>query len=736
LESRHPSHDTGVLRRLVPFLAVLAHAGESLVIEAPGSSTQLGAGGVVTVAGQGFVARYGDRMLTGEALRWDQRGDSLWASGSVVFVMPAVRLHAARLGLRPAARTGDAWEVEAWIEKDTVHLRVQAERVELRPDRLTFRGVTADFGHGGTLALHCPTLNIYLREVQRLDKGANQIDRYIEGIEAIRPTVWAAGVPVLWLPYLYRDYILDYPWSTIEVGQKDRLGAYLRYQVGSNLPELAGWRTRLEARADRFTRTGNGFGLAAYWKHRTYGRGGASVYRMYHERVVDPIDKKEIGGEREVDVWDAEHYLSGTGWATAARYSVLPGADPSSTLPDGRSPDERFRADYLREDLAEKPFARRGVSAAWISPWVAFTADAERRANPDLDETERLLGAEIAIPRLTLAGPLAVRGEVRAERLRQETQDTEANRVAWDGGLAAVQWLGGFAWDASTGLRGVAWSDGRIAGSDVAGSQSTTVPYAEGGLRMRLVSEQDEGSRAALSPRLGLELLGPEHGEGNPGYDFRDRVDDPESDRRYLVTGLDGDLLVGVASFGAEVRARWGLRRDDREAIDLDGEQRRSASALADITFRVRGSPHPDVTTVADGVWDARLARWTDFDVRGRWRLAEPLELLYNGVYVPPSTSADGRWVHRTGGSLYLSRYRVDSWIEVRPGTDGAPGGRSIDLWHLGMARRMVDGVANLSYDNVVDPEQEGVDHRISFGFVIGGGDKEAQASPRRAFGF
>jgi hypothetical protein len=332
-----------VLRRCVPLLLAIAavQAGEALIIEAPGANTQLGEGGVVTVAGQGFVARRGDWLLSGEALRWDQHNDSLYASGSVVFVTPLVRLHAQSLGMRPEARTGDAWGVEAWIDKGDRHLRITAERVELRSDRLTFHEVTGDFGHGGTLRLSCPRLNVYIRERQRLDKGADQVDRYIDGIAAVRPTVSLAGVPVLWFPYLYRDYVLDYPWSTVEVGQTDRLGSFLRYQVGTNLPELGGWHTRIQGRADRYTRAGNGFGAELIWRHDDWGRGNASVYRMYRERVADPADQSQQGGERDVNSWDAAHYLAGRGWATAARYSVTPDADPSQTCLLYTSPSPR-----------------------------------------------------------------------------------------------------------------------------------------------------------------------------------------------------------------------------------------------------------------------------------------------------------------------------------------------------------------------------------------------------------
>ncbi len=726
-----------MLLRCAPLLLALAsvQAGESLVIEAPGANTQLGEGGIITIAGQGFVARRGDWLLTGEALRWDQHNDSLFATGGVVFVMPSVRLHADKLGMRTEARTGDAWGVEAWIEKDKRRLRITAARVELRPDRLTFHDVVGDFGHGGTMSLHCPRLHVYIREEQRMDKGANQIDRYVEGIAAVRPTVEMAGVPVLWFPYLYRDYVLDYPWSTVEVGQTNRLGAFLRYQVGSNLPEFTGWHTRIQGRADRYTRAGNGFGAELIWKNETYGRGNASIYRMYRERVADPADQSQQGGERDVNSWDAAHYVAGRGWAAAGRYTVLPDADESATLPDGRSPDERFRADYQKRALEEQPFARRGLNGAWVTPFLAFMADIERRPNNQIDETERLLGADITLPRLGLVGPWAVDGRIRAERLSQEAQDTEATRVSWESRMEMVKWVGGVGFDVSAGGRGVVYSDGRISGVNELGSESITIPVGEAGIRVRLLAT-GETTSGMLTPRLGVEVLGTARGSGNPGYDFGDGVDTPDSDRHYFLTGLDGELHVGSVSCSAEVVARWGIRQVDQEAVEVDGSVRSSASSLADLTFRARGSPHRDVDTVADGVWDARLARWSSFDARGRWRVAERVELLYNGAYVPPTISTGDTWLHRAGGALYLNRYRLDTWGEVRPGSEARSGGRNLDTWHLGVARRMIDGIAAVSYENAFDPTQGSVDNRISATFVFGGDEKDVRDPVLKSYGF
>lgn len=728
-----PSHHAGVLRRLVPLLsaAAILAAEDGLVIEAPGAATSLEGGGVVTVAGQGFVARRGDWLLSGDALRWDQRGDSLWASGGLVLVLPGVRIHAARLGMRPGARTGEAWEVRAWVERGRLRLRLEAERVELLPDRLIFRGVVADAGHGGLMSLSCPRITIHLREHEAPERGAQAIARYVEGIEAVSPTLRAAGIPVLWLPYLYRDYLVDYPWSTLEAGSSDRLGLFARYRLGSDLPAMAGWRTRLVGRADRHLRAGNGFGLLGTWRHDGLGRGSALVHRMVRERVADPADQGREGGTRDVTAWDAEHYAAGGGWAAAARWTRLPDADPSQTLPAGRPPDERFRADHLREELEQRPFARQGASGAWVTRWLSFAAEGEARPNRDLVEGERMYAAEASLPRLGLVGPLALAGSLRGERLRQERLGNEAVRSAWTGRLAAVRWLGGLGFDAAGGVRGVGWSDVRLSGSEIPGTRTTGVGHAEAGVRLRFAASGEAWS-ATVVPRLGVEGLSPARGRGNPGFDFGDGVDRPDADRRYAVTGIDGEWRGGTALFTAEAWARWGLRPRDRAAVDVDGVERTSA-ALADIAFTARGSPHPDVEAVADGAWDGRLGRWTAFDARARWRILDRLDLLYGGAYVPPTTATAAAWLHRTGASLHLSRYRLDGWGELRP---GGAAGRTVDLWHAGLARRMVDGVLTASVEGSRDPDSGREDLRVAVAVEFGGRDDAGRGAVLRAFGF
>lgn len=714
-----------------------------MTIQAPGASLGLAAGGVV-VAGKGFVARQGDRLVSGEALRWDQANDALWASGSVVLVMPGVRIHAERLGMRMQARTGDAWNVTAWVERGDRHMRIRADSVVLRPDRLTFHGVQADLGNGGNLELRCATVHVYLRDQLRLDKGQDQIDRYVEGVAAIAPTMYLAGVPVLWVPYLYRDYLLDYPWTTFEAGDDRRLGTYARFRIGSNLPEAAGWRTRLEARVDRHTRAGNAYGLVGYWRNRDLGHGSATWYQMPRERVADPADEAAQGGIRDARVSDVEHYVSGRAWAAAARWTTLPDADPSSTLPANRPPDERFRQDHLAADLDSKPFARRGAEAAWTTPWAGFMVDTARRANDRLAETSRILAAGAVLDRIAVAGPVGLAGNGAIERLERSAWDAQsavrtpssATRSTWDGRLAAAHWQGGVGVDAALGWRGVAWTGGRIGGQDIAGSPSLSLPYADAGIRVRLVTDLG-GVHIVVVPRLGIEALGDAEGGGNPGFDFGDALDHPESDRRYLVTGLDGELSEGSRLFHAAVRLRWALRDEDRIATGDDGTRRASSGRLADVTFTTEGHPHPDVDLRSDGSWDHRLARWTTYDASAEWRILDgPFALHYEASYIPPTATTPASWLHRPGTSLMLSRYRLNGWIDIRPGGDGQPGGRDIDRWHAGLARRMVDGIMTLSYEESWDRSTDAADHRVALGFAFGGGDLESSPPLERAFGF
>lgn len=726
-------------------LAAGAAAGEALRLEAPGASTQLGAGGVITVAGSGFAARRGDWLVSGDSVRWDQANNLFWASGGIVFVLPeaGIRLHADRIGLHPDPvpnqRTGDAWEVEAWLNRNGRQMRIRAARVELHEDRLTFHDVEADLGNGAAVVLHCPLLHAYLREKDRTDKDKVQPARYLEGVAAVRPWVSVAGVPTVWLPYLYRDFVIDYPWSTFEAGSEKRLGTWARYRVGGNLKDMDGWRTRVVGRVDRYSRAGNGYGLEGFWRNQTWGRGSVTWYRMPKERVMDPVDGSWSGEQRNSNALDLEHYVSGRGWAAAARWTEVPPADPAKTLPDQRPTGDRFRSDFLHEDLVSKPFARRGLATAWTTPFGGITVDTEHRPVGEVAGTERLAGVDAELNRTSLLGPLAFTGDAQVARLERETWDpvalsltpSAATRTTWDGKVAASEWIGGLGLDGSAGMRGVAWGNGSIAGSAVEGNPSTAVPYLDAGMRLRMVANWGDITHA-LTPRLGVEMLAAARGSGNPGYDFGDALDNPDQDRRYLVTGIETTLSGGsVRSFTGSLVGRWGLRASDTWETEVDGTLHHSSGRLVEVTATASGKPHADVDASVNADWDFRLGRWTALDANVAWRvLGGPLSARYQGTYIPPTATTDSTYQNQPGLSLQLARYRVNGYIDLRR-NEGPP----IDLWHIGLVRRGVDGLLTLSYEVAHDQPDGSTDHRVALGFAIGGDGDEEKSGLHHAIG-
>ena len=721
------------------------------------AETHLDADGV-KIANGGFVARMSvdySTLLSGEAVRFDQTKDSLWATGSIVLVRPGIRLHADRIGLHPEKLgqvdqavmrgtpatvgsgevLGDAWKVEAWFENGKHHIHVRAEHLEIHSDRMTFHDVVADFGHGGSLSFNCPKLNVFLRDKARTDKSDDQVARYVEGVAAIRPSIRVSGVPVLWLPYIYRDYLLDYPWSTIEAGHRKRLGTWVRYRVGSNLPDMAGWRTRIEGRLDRYSRAGNGYGLNGYWKHAEYGRGSTSFYRMENENVVDAKDETVRVGQRWGGASDTEHYVSGTSWAIAARYTNLPNADPSLTLPRNRPPDERFRTDFMHDELAEKPFAKQGVVGTWVSKWMSLTADTERRPNDRLNEAERWVGIEATVPKVNVAGPIALEAHAWFEELNFLLQQTSAERTTWDTALSATEWFGGLEADARIGFRGVRWDNGRIAAVEIQSHHQQFLPFMDAGTTVRMTATVGEVS-FLLSPRVGVQALGTLKGNGNPGFNFLDGRDNLDQNRRYLTSGTDFSVSGGGRSLTVSSTARWALRHEDRETTDVDGTYRMGSSSLADITYSARGIPNPGIVLDSVGTWDARLARWTAFDSRARWSATDRIELLYNGIYVPRTATAEHRWLHRAGTEVKLSRYNLEGWVELRPDLEGTPKGTSISLWHVGFSRRMIDGIMNMGFERATLPSTGELDHRFSLQFSIGGDEHDEKHTINPVFGF
>ncbi|GDY11167.1 hypothetical protein LBMAG53_00440 [Planctomycetota bacterium] len=697
---------------------------------------------------RGLVARFGQRLIMADAARIARGAENavaLWVSGRVLYVQPGIRIEADRLGLRSfglVPTAGEAWQVDARFSAAGGRtVRATAAHARFEADRITLSQVHLDFGHGGLVGLDAPTVVIHLRDPKDTERIGvpwrpvkdDPLHQRLNGIEAYSATTTVAGLPVLWLPWLYRDFRYDWPWTRYELGSSRRQGWFARMWLGSDLPEIFGWRPRIELRGDQHTASGSAFGAYLRWVNPALGRGEATWYEMPREHVLGGSGGKDGLATRRARVVDVEQRLRlpgigvegsdlGAG-ALAARWTALPNADPTQPGDDGagRPPDERFRADYLRRDLDQRPLARRSLAAAWGLPWIEAAADTQRNPNDFSTGTERWWGGEIAIPR-TAVGPLYLDGHGWAEALRRPTVDTQATRIAAEAALGFVHWFDGLGLDARGGVRSLSYFNGQIAAQSQRHAEERHLGFLDAGARLRLENTYvtDDGRPPvvhALTPRVGFELDGDGIGLTLPTYGFGDARDVLTEDQRWLVTGLGTTVARSWTAFRADVTARWGWRSRERTYFDDDGQQQRSRTPLADVTLSAEGRPWSDAGLGCQGVWDARPGRWRTLDVWSWWAAHERLTLNYGASLLGrlPNSGADRRWEHRPGATFKAERYRFSAGTTLRPG------GRPVDSWRIGLVRTMVDGDLLLSTEYLYGPGGGLVDRRFGIRFTLGG---------------
>ncbi|MFM2091848.1 MAG: hypothetical protein RLZZ127_2337, partial [Planctomycetota bacterium] len=571
---------------------------EPFAIEAP--SPTLDPDGAM-VARQGFVLRLGERLLVGDALRWHQARDEVFAQGRILYTEPGLRLTADRIGLRPAARTGDAWDVEAVFEipgrpgplaQEPRRLRLRAAQVALGEDRLVFTDVEADSGHGGALGFRAPRITAHLRRDPAADRAG--AGRWLEGIAIDGPAATVGGVPVLWLPWLYRDFVIDYPWNRFEAGRTNRQGFFFRWWLGTALPPLAGWRTFVGGRVDANSRNGEGVGAFARWRHADLGRGDVSWLRYPQEQVRSPADDRTTIDTRRQEVVDARHRVGGGlgaagAWGAAAQWLQVPEREERVPGVPEEQPGLRFRSDYLADDVRSRPYGRRSLGAAAATPLLTVGADLQRRVADDDPSSERWAAMRLGLVPVRIAGPVHAVGDAEVADLRRRLDDDRAVRTRWAGGLAAGDWIGlsGLGWDAAAGLRGLRYDDGRLAGAEVE-DEGRGVPVASAGLSWRSVGE--DGRRTlVLTPRIGVDLSGEGIGDGLEPWRF-DSDDGADEDRRWLVTGISGRLSDRTSGlrFRAGIEARWAMREWDRR---YDDDLRLGPGPLGPVEMELHGRP-------------------------------------------------------------------------------------------------------------------------------------------------
>lgn len=696
-------------------LALPVAAGEAprLGFEAPGAHLADG----VMYCPAGFVGTQGDLRVIADAARYDQRNDELFVTGDVVMTMRGrIRLAADRLGLRPQARTGRAWNVRVDAPIQGRMIRATAREAELTPTALILRDVDLDSGHGGIVTFSTSKLTIHLFAEPMRDRDG--FEEYVSGVTLINPTGSLVGLPVFWLPWAYRDYTNLYPWTKVTGGQSRRQGTYIRYWIGSNLPTVSDWRTRLEARVDANSRSGWGGGVQGFWQHPRWGTGQATWFGMPDETVIGETSSPNyVVAQRQAHVVDIEHQADLGRGAIALRYGQTPDGDPTVSGGPPGEPDNRFRSDYLPWDLEQRWFLRTGGAAAYSLPLGTVVIDSQHRTNHDAHETERWLGLHALLPATQVVGPLHLSGEGYVEDMHRELDETKALRTYWNGGASLGEWIGPVGLDAFGGGNGLGYTDGEIAGIEQDDSTARVVPLSTGGVSLRLRSDWGRWSNV-LTPRAGWDVRWNGTGSDLPEYDFADVRDSLEEDERYWTLGFTTSLAgESAVAFTGALESRWAMRQQDRQAVAPDGTVVTGDTALAEIRGRIHGQFGTRVSADAQGSWDARLAAWTDFDTAATWMFDPRAGLRYSGSLVPATGTSAQQWQNKPGTVLLANRYRLDANLTL------IPGGADVDQWFVQVRRAMVDGGFYVNFAVYRDDTGAISDQRLGLGYSMGGDD-------------
>ena len=704
-----------VLRRLI---SVSLLAGAALAVDPTavsdwslnGPEPQLEADGTVVFL-RGFVGRLGDQTLMANAVRFNKSEEILYATGQVVYRRPEIRITAERLGLKGKLRTGEAWGVTARVEHEGRVLSLTADRLELSQDVITLRDVVVDMGHGASMSLWAPTVRILLREppTGAVKDRKNLTQSRIAGVELISPTGRVVGLPVLWFPYIYRDFTVDYPWTVVRGGSNNRLGTWGRFWIGTAIPEFAGWKTVAEARVDRHSRAGNAGGLNLRWQHPTFGRGRIDTYAMPNEHVRNN-DNEELMIRRS-RAYDVEHRKNLGAGAIYLRSLEIP--DPDDGLGDRSG--HRFLSDFLPDSLERRPFPRKSAAITYTLKGLTLTTDAERRHTTGIDRTERLLGIEGTVAPVQVAGPLHAGGQAWLENLHRDATDTSAKRLTGRGYLAVGHWFpGAVGLDGLGGIKATGYHDGIL--QDVDQDQSfRRAFYTDNGISWRVVGQYDTLVHV-LTPRVGFEATGRGVGDVLPTYGFDDGRDPFEEDQRFWTTSLATAVISNRTLFHADVKARWAVRKNERFYTDKDGQEALGPGSLVDVSGRADGSPLPGLTLTTTFLWDARPREWISADGTAQYLVTSWLYLSHETSLRTRDAGSVRTWEHRPSILFLSGRYLFGNGPTFRP-ADEAP----VDGWRTELRRSMVEGDLFMSAEYIRDANGDLYDRRYTVGFTLGG---------------
>lgn len=665
------------------------YAGQGFVLELP-------PGGVPAEHSLGRWLHETGAVLLGEGLRWDRERGLLFAIGRITLAVLPVQITADQIAADLKQGWVEAWNLSIQLQRAPgVVAHFQAEHARFDRKAIVVRGVRGESGHGGLASIRTPKIVIRLQPPGEELPHRSGVLRHVRDASVSQPVFRLGGVPILWLPRVYRDFTAHYPWSHYDFGLSSRHGAYVRGQLGNGFPLLGG-SGFAAVRADYHSLAGWGFGTKARWQQPQFGNGRAVYHYMPKEslyrsgrlfsggRLVQPGDLMAREDKQLIDVANTAHWGQAD---VSMRYARLPDPDPGGVA------DERFRSDYYRDDLRAEPLARQGVDAVWSGALGSLQLTHQSPPHPTRPETTVAYGLRGDLHSLQVLGPLHVRGFIGVADLERDA--VEATRLRGHSQVAANHWFGPVLVDIALGADGLGYMDGH---------DFRWMPRLDARLGLNIDGRYDSGAWHRIRPFVGLEITGPGHGDALPMYDFGDDRDQLEEDRRYVHLGLGTHLWAGERRFRLDVDSRWALREQDRYGLRSDQIGERTASRLVDIAATWIGEPT---------VWSRFEGEFRYDGIRQTVRRTDMQAVVFGGAgelrFDVLRDLANGRqWEYRPGFSLPTGRYQWSLDLTFKDG------GRSLDAWRVELDRQMIDGQLGLCYERLY--HDSGTDYDEYFG--------------------
>ena len=339
----------------------------------------------------GFVLTNQAYTLVGDALRWDQEHDILFATGRIRFSLPGMVIHAESLGSRIGLRQGEAWNVTLWYQHGEIERRISARHLTWNDDQIAAHGVTGATGYGGLVSMAAQSLVIGRRPQPKMDEEGP--GRHLSFIHMKHFRAYLSGIPVWYWPHMYRDFLRDYPWTRYRVNQNNRRGIGLDMGIGWRMAPLLGWHLRPQIEIDAFEKLGTGVTARIRGEHETLGKTEVLTWGVQHgpqRRNHWSYTGYDVAWQNQWHIHDHEDPFGPVG-AAHLRWASLPRSWP------GEHPKQLYH-DLFDQDFAHRPLPRQGGSAALQWAHVGVSLDRAGFADEQIDQHERDINLALTIP--------------------------------------------------------------------------------------------------------------------------------------------------------------------------------------------------------------------------------------------------------------------------------------------------------------------------------------------------